>query len=313
MTTVFLATLSPMLVLLLCMITGFVLNKKKLCPENTATVLSRLETYVLCPALVLHTFCKYCTRASLAQQYRLILYCLLTVAVAMGLAYLLSPLFAEKGYTRRIYQYALTFANFSFMGNAIVPAVLGEEMLYAYMLFSLPLNIGVYTWGIAILIPRQSSGGSVLKSLINPVFLSVLLGAALGLTGLGARLPDFVSGTLSSLGACMGPIAMVLTGFVIGNYRLRELLSNKKVYIATALRLLVLPVAFLLLLKALGADRTALTLCLFGFATPLGLNTVVFPAAYGGDTATGASMAMISHTLCVLTIPLLYTLLTAFL
>ena len=33
------------------------------------------------------------------------------------------------------------------------------------------------------------------------------------------------------------------------------------------------------------------------------------PAAYGGDTSTGASMAMISHTLCVITIPLMYALL----
>ena len=43
-----------------------------------------------------------------------------------------------------------------------------------------------------------------------------------------------------------------------------------------------------------------------GTATPMGLNTIVFPAAYGGDTETGASMAMISHTLSVVTIPLMY-------
>jgi predicted permease len=41
---------------------------------------------------------------------------------------------------------------------------------------------------------------------------------------------------------------------------------------------------------------------------PLGLNTVVFPEAYGGDAKTGAGMAMISHSLCVITIPLLYAL-----
>jgi hypothetical protein len=37
---------------------------------------------------------------------------------------------------------------------------------------------------------------------------------------------------------------------------------------------------------------------------------VVFPEAYGGDPKTGASMAMISHTMCVVTIPLMYSLLT---
>lgn len=35
------------------------------------------------------------------------------------------------------------------------------------------------------------------------------------------------------------------------------------------------------------------------------LNTIVYPAAYEGDTKTGVSM-MISHTLSVITIPLMY-------
>ena len=68
----------------------------------------------------------------------------------------------------------------------------------------------------------------------------------------------------------------------------------------------------MVILHFIGADKGALYLTLIAFGTPLGLNTVVFPAAYGGDTSTGASMAMISHTLCVITIPLMYALLTAF-
>ena len=63
----------------------------------------------------------------------------------------------------------------------------------------------------------------------------------------------------------------------------------------------------LIIVKLLGGSDTAMVLTLFAFATPLGLNTVVFPAAYGGETKTGASMAMISHLLCIITIPLMYT------
>ena len=45
---------------------------------------------------------------------------------------------------------------------------------------------------------------------------------------------------------------------------------------------------------------------LFGYACPLGLNTVVFPAVYGKDTMTGARMASISHIISIITIPLMY-------
>jgi predicted permease len=116
--------------------------------------------------------------------------------------------------------------------------------------------------------------------------------------------------TFANLGACMGPVAMVLTGFVIGSYNVPELLRNKKVYVATLLRLIVIPALVLALLYALGAGRDTLILAIFGFGTPLGMNTVIVPAAYGGETKTGAAMTMISHVACILTIPLLYMLLT---
>lgn len=308
---VFSATLSPMLVMFLCIVVGFILNKKKLCPENTTTVLSKLETYVLCPALTLSTFSRYCTPESLSENYDLLIYAVIATTLAISFSYLLAPLFAKKGYIRNVYKYALAFANCGFMGNAIVPAILGADALYPYMLFTLPPVFAIYTWGLFILIPKGEKSNP-LKNLLNPPMIAVAIGMFLGLSGLNAHLPAFITDTMSSLSACMGPIAMVLTGFVIGNYSLKAMISDKKIYIASALRLLILPTVFIGIFILLGASSTVVTMCFFAFATPLGLNTVVFPAAYGGDTATGAAMATISHVICVITMPVMYALLTLF-
>jgi predicted permease len=108
----------------------------------------------------------------------------------------------------------------------------------------------------------------------------------------------------------MGPIAMILTGFVAAKYRIGDLLRKPFVYLATLFRLIILPVAFLAALILLRVDELIIKMCLFAYATPLGMNTVVFPTAYNKDASTGASMALISHTLCVITIPLLYSVLT---
>lgn len=307
----FFATLSPMLVMFLCMIIGFAANKMKLAPDNTATVLSKLENYFFVPALIINTFMKYCTIESVTTEYKLILYCGAALIIALIVSLSLSKVFAgNDAYKRNIYKYALAFGNFSFMGNAIVPAIMGEEMLYNYMLYILPLNVAVYTWGVMILIPKDKNTGGAIKKLLNPIFVSILIGAFLGLSGLANSIPGFIKSTISNCSACMGPLAMILTGFVIGNYSISGLLKNKKVYIATFLRLLILPTIFILLLHFMGADKNTLYLTLIAYGTPLGLNTVVFPAAYGGDTSTGASMAMISHTLCVITIPIMYAAVT---
>ena len=43
-----------------------------------------------------------------------------------------------------------------------------------------------------------------------------------------------------------------------------------------------------------------------GALSPLIMLFLCIMAVYGGDTQTGAGMAMISHILCVVTIPVLY-------
>ena len=312
MFSLFKATLSPMLVMFLCIVFGFLLNKKKLMPQNSANVLSKLENYVICPCLIINNFMTYCTIESLVKYYNIIIYSVIACLVAIFIAIFLSKFFVKEGYGRNIYKYALTFANFGFMGNAIVPQILGEEILYNYLLFTLPLNIAVYSWGVTNLIIRKDENEKVnpLKNLINPIFFSILIGMLIGIFNLKPYIPYFITSTISGFAVCMGPIAMFLTGFVIGNFELVNIFKDKKVYIGTILRLFVLPTFLIVLLKVLGADTLILKLCLFAYATPFGLNTVIFPAAYGGDTTTGASMAMISHTLSVITIPIMYSLLS---
>ena len=48
---------------------------------------------------------------------------------------------------------------------------------------------------------------------------------------------------------------------------------------------------------------------LFIHALPLGLNPVIYPPQYGKDARPGASMALISTMLSLLTLPLFYALL----
>ena len=59
-----------------------------------------------------------------------------------------------------------------------------------------------------------------------------------------------------------------------------------------------------------GGDLTVMTMVLVAYGAALGLNTTVIPAAYGKDTKPGAAMAMISHAGAVISLPLMYALLT---
>lgn len=302
---VFTATLNQMLVLFIFMALGFFLNKKRLLPLDDSLVLSKLETYAFVPCLVFSVFYKYCTVENFKQKWTYMLYGAAVMAVSLPIGIVLAKFFAKDGYLKKIYTYSFAVANFSFMGNAVVLGVFGEKVLFDYMIFTLPLNLYVYSIGTASLIPTEKGGKFSVKTFVNPIFIALILGAVCGL--LSVPLPKFITTAISSAGACMSPLAMLLTGFVIGGYSLKTLASDKKVYLASVIRLIILPSVFMAVLLLLKTDKDIIRVALCATAMPLGLNTVVFPAAYGGDTTPGAGMALVSHLISVITIPVMFS------
>ena len=302
---VFTATLNQMLVLFIFMALGFFLNEKRLLPLDDSVVLSKLETYAFVPCLVFSVFYKYCTVENFKQKWTYMLYGAAVMAVSLPIGIVLAKFFAKDGYLKKIYTYSFAVANFSFMGNAVVLGVFGEKVLFDYMIFTLPLNLYVYSIGTASLIPTEKGGKLSVKTFVNPIFIALILGAVCGL--LSVPLPKFITTAISSAGACMSPLAMLLTGFVIGGYSLKTLASDKKVYLASVIRLIILPSAFMAVLLLLKTDKDIIRVALCATAMPLGLNTVVFPAAYGGDTTPGAGMALVSHLISIITIPVMFS------
>ena len=336
MVQTFLATLNPMLMLFLCIAVGFILKKTNILPENAGKVMAKLETWVFCPALSFSTMARFFTVDTISIHAGNIGVSIFSVALAMAIAIPLSKLFVKQAsYERGVYQYALAFGNSGYIGDPLVLALFGEEVLSFYKLACLPISLVIYTWGISVLVPKdgQTKGGAW-KKLLNAPTVAMLIGIATGLicgaivgnvpagtTAYDTLFPTFIVSTMDSLKACMGPVAMLLAGFTIASYDFKSMLKKKKVYVATALRLIFIPAVILGTLFGLkelanvifnlAIDNTPIILLFFAIAAPLGLNTVVFPEAYGGNPETGASMAMISHTLCVISIPLMYALLIA--
>ncbi len=318
----FLATLSPMLTLFICMAVGYITNKTKILPDNAGKVMAKMETWIFFPALSFCTMARNCTPTTLGTHAKNILLAGFSVVLALSISILLARFFVrEKNAERGVYLYALAFANSGYVGDPLVLALFGEVALSYYKLFCLPISITIYTWGISVLVPSGEGKAGALKKLLNAPTVAMLLGILCGVSGLGAILPAPIYSALDSLKACMGPVAMLLAGFTVARFDLKKMLKNKKVYIASLLRLTLIPatiIALLFFIKELlnlafgfGMSNSVLFLAFFALAAPLGLNTVVFPESYGGNPETGASMALISHTLCVLSIPLLYAIMVA--
>ncbi len=326
---IFLTVLNPMLVLFLCMAIGFILCKTKILPLDAGKVMAKLITWVFSPAITFYSMSIYCTVDNLMIGGSYIYVSAIGVVLALAIAIPLSFVFVrKKSYDRGVYQYALTFANSSYVGDPVVLALFGLEGLFWYKIACLPIQLVIYTWGISILVvKREGEKQNPLKTLLNAPMVATLVGIIVGLLGLGEVLiikdgvNTFLGSTLDGLKSCFGPVAMLLAGFTVARFDIKKMLKNKRVYIATFLRLIVIPIVLISALYGvmllsnilfdMKVDTFVLFMLFFALAAPLGLNTVIFPEAFGGDPSTGASMALVSHTLCVITIPIMFSLMCA--
>jgi len=301
---IFTSVISQMLYLFLCILIGYVLKRRNILPDSSDKVISKLESEIIIPCLVINTFYKYCSPANLSANRSLLFYSVAILAFTVAVAYILGPRFADGDhFAEGIYKYTLAIDNFGFIGNALVLGMYGEEMLFKYLIFTLPITVFVYAIGV----PWISTGSRfTLKSFMNASFISMIAGILLGLAQ--APLPGPVTTTLSSIAACFSPLAMILTGVVIAKYDLKKLFRMKKTYLMILIKMIAMPLLVLAVLKLLKVPAEPAFMIMMFTAMPLSLNTIVYPAANGQDTTIGASLALVSNIVGLLTVPLILSL-----
>lgn len=311
--SVFATTLNQIAFLFGFIVMGYVLVKLKVLPENSAAVLSKLENTVFIPALVMGTFIENFTLERIGAAWKLLSVSFIIVCIAIPFAILVSKLVTKDKYIQKIYTYGLSFSNFGFMGNAVVRKLF-PDVFFEYLIFTLPLWIFIYLWGVPRLLIADSGKEHTftesIKSFINPMFIAMLIGMVIGLSNI--HLPEWTMSLINVSGDCMSPIAMILTGVVVSSIPLKKTFLNVRIYIVSAIRLIIMPVLFIAVASFFKVPETIYICALCSLAMPLGLNTIVIPSALGKDTTVAAGMAVISHLLSCITIPLIFVVIFAF-
>jgi len=306
---VLLPTLNQMGFLFLLIIVGYIVARIGVIPAHATVTFSKMENNIFIPALVIGTFMNNFTVERLSTAWQYFAAGSVTMILTIPAAILIARLITKDLYIRKIYTYGLSFSNFGFMGNAVVSALF-PDLFMEYLIFVLPFWVLIYLWATPVLlIPVEGETKTLkdkLRPLVNPMFIGMLIGIVLGL--LSIKMPTFIDTGISTLGDCMSPIAMLLTGMTIAKIDIKKALTNVSVYAVSLIRLVAIPGVFLILLRFLPLPAS-IELCIICFlAMPLGLNTIVIPAAYGKDSTVAAALALISHLLSCITIPVIFAL-----
>ena len=197
-----------------------------------------------------------------------------------------------------VWRYALAFPNVGFIGYPVAVALFGDGALFYAAILALPFNLLSYSLG-----PLLLAGAARFrwKQLFTPCIVASVLGLVLALTRL--RPPALVGEMLDFVGDITVPLSLLVVGSLLAG------MSAGQVWLLTAIRLLLLPVALCLVLRALGIDSLVLGIAVTQMAMPVAVNGTLLSMEYGGDTECMAQITFLTTAASIVTIPIVAVLL----
>ena len=282
---------------------GYFFTKRGILTKEAGGNISKLIVNIFLPAMVILSFSNNFKLDVLRDKLMLVIFSVIVLVITGILAILLAKLFSRKKATQNIYIYSFTIPNLGYMAYPLVKAIYGEAAFLDTLVFCIPYSLYIYTIGLFIL----TSGEKVsLKGLLNPTLVATFAGIIIGL--LDFKLPTVAVSILEMAESATTPCAMVLTGTVFARINMKSVFADWKSYVASAIRLLIIPLVCLLIFRLLNIPHGWIISSICVLAMPMGVNSVIFPEAYGGDAESGAKVCFMSAILGIITIPIVFAL-----
>lgn len=288
--------LQQTIIMFALMLLGLLLSRRGMITEQGSRDLSNVLLYAVIPCVILRSYMSEFSTEKLRAMGLSALIAVIAFAASIAVAYL------TCGTRHRIENFAVAFGNAGFIGIPLVTAVFGPEAAFYVVSFSTFANLLQWTYGIVIISGKKETM-NLRMVFVNPVFISMVIGIALFV--LQPTLPTVVTGTIGYIADGNTVLAMIILGYYLSKVQLRGLFADVRLYLVSALRLLVVPAVTILVFLPFPFARGEITLItLIAAATPIASSTAIFAQKFDQDYRRAVSYVCLSTILSVATLPL---------
>lgn len=288
--------LQQTIIMFALMLLGLLLSRRGMITEQGSRDLSNVLLYAVIPCVILRSYMSEFSTEKLRAMGLSALIAVIAFAASITVAYL------TCGTRHRIENFAVAFGNAGFIGIPLVTAVFGPEAAFYVVSFSTFANLLQWTYGIVIISGKKETM-NLRMVFVNPVFISMVIGIALFV--LQPALPTVVTGTIGYIADGNTVLAMIILGYYLSKVQLRGLFADVRLYLFSALRLLVVPAVTILVFLPFPFARGEITLItLIAAATPIASSTAIFAQKFDQDYRRAVSYVCLSTILSVATLPL---------
>lgn len=211
-----------------------------------------------------------------------------------------------------------TINNYLFLPLPLVALLWNSEGVALLVFASMGFELVVWTVGV-FLFNRSSRASDGLRMMFSPPLVALLISIA-WVCGRDLWHPSLPDGCLFStllqrcldlllfgaetVGKATVAISMIVSGSRIAALDVRAAF-NRHVWLLAALRLIVTPLLFILLLQVVPMEKMAHDILCVVAVMPAAITSLVFSERFGGDSDFIASTLLVTHLGAVITIPLL--------
>lgn len=291
-----------MVILFTIVVLGYALCKLGYMGDKFDQKLSSIVIDVTCPALILSSV----MGAELPDRS------LILPLLGIGfLTYILLlvfgfwvPRFVSKSRDEQgMIGFALMFANVGFIGYPIVSAIFGPKAVFYAALLNIPNTFFIFTAGVMLVKGEHNMKSLSAKVLFSPAMIAAFVAALM--VAFGVRTPDIIARPVTMVGNITIPAALMVIGSSMARLPLKEIIGSPKVYVASLLRLVVVPLSVYFLFRFCGVSDVINNINTVIIAMPVASYGTMFCLKYGRNPSLMTEMTFVTTLGSILTIPLI--------
>lgn len=280
------------------LMTGFVCAKKGILDSDVARKLSSLILVITSPAVIILAFNRPFDRVLTVNLAVAALAALIAHLVAIAVASFFFRDTTNPAENAAIV--SVVFSNSGFFSFPILQEMFGKDGIFIGSAYFIVFNLLSWTYMVYVF-TRDKKQVSPKKALVNPSTIAVAIGLLLYLSPV--KPPEVLLAPVDAIAVTNTPLAMLVTGVFISQIDLGGAFRSARVWIACALRLIVVPLIVFVLLHILPIDRMVAQTILVAVSAPAAIGVSLFAARLEKDVATSTSIVAVTSLLCVITLP----------
>ena len=294
--------LQVMVVLFIIVVLGYALCKLGYMGEDFDRKLSSIVVDVTCPLLILSS-----VMGESLPDRTLILPLFgvgfLTYVLLLVFGFFVPRLIAADRDDQGMIGFALMFANVGFIGYPIVSSIFGAKAVFYAALLNMPNTFFIFTAGVMLVKGEYSVRKLNLKLLFSPAMIAAFVAALL--VALDVHTPEIVARPVTMVGNITVPAALMIIGSSMARLPLHDIIGSPKVYVASVVRLGVVPLSLYFLFKVCGVSDIVNEINTVVIAMPVASFGTMFCMKYGRNPALMTEMTFITTVGSIFTIPLI--------